>query len=109
MNVRRTDEFVADIERQFEWYALNADWEVADRYLHAVEATCLLLAKHPLLGPRGGFAHPRLAAWRFFVLLRPFHKHILFYEVVGDDVILRRAMHGSRDLPTLLTEPPEPR
>jgi hypothetical protein len=35
MNVRKTDDFIADIERQFEWYAVNAGWEVANRYLAA--------------------------------------------------------------------------
>jgi plasmid stabilization system protein ParE len=45
------------VERQFEWYALNAGWEIADRYLDAVEATCRLLGQHPLLGPRGSFRH----------------------------------------------------
>jgi len=45
MNVRKTDDFIADIERQFEWYAVNAGWEVADRYLVAVEATCRLLGQ----------------------------------------------------------------
>jgi len=55
MNVRKADEFIADIERQFEWYAANAGWELAERYLSAVEATCRLLGQHPLLGPRGGF------------------------------------------------------
>ena len=59
MSVRKSDDFVADIEQQFEWYVLNADWDVADRYLAAVEATCQLLGQHPRLGPRGGFTHPR--------------------------------------------------
>jgi plasmid stabilization system protein ParE len=43
MSVRKTDEFIADVERQFEWYALNANWEIAERYLDAVEATIQLL------------------------------------------------------------------
>lgn len=33
MNVRKTDDFIADVERQFEWYVANAGSEVADRYL----------------------------------------------------------------------------
>jgi hypothetical protein len=32
MNVRRTDTFIADVERQYEWYAAKAGLEVADRY-----------------------------------------------------------------------------
>ena len=31
MNVRKTDDFIADIERQFDWYVVNAGWHVADR------------------------------------------------------------------------------
>jgi hypothetical protein len=36
MNVRKADEFIADVERQFRWYLANAGGEVADRYLDAV-------------------------------------------------------------------------
>jgi toxin ParE1/3/4 len=79
---------------------------VADRYVIAVQATCRLLEQHPQLGPGGGFKHPRLRGWRFFVVFHPFNKHVLFYETVGDDVIMRRAMHGHRDLPRRLLEPP---
>jgi plasmid stabilization system protein ParE len=107
MNVRKSDDFISDVERQFEWYAVNANWDIAERYLAAVEATCQLLGQHPLLGPLAGFAHPRLRDWRFIVVFRPFQKHILFYETNGGDVLLRRAMHGHRDLPHRLTEPPE--
>jgi len=107
MNVRKSDDFILDVERQFERYALNAGWDVADRYLDAVEATCVLIGQHPQLGPRGGFADPRLRDWRFFVVFRPFQKHLLFYEVTGEDVIMRRAMHGHRDLPRRLVETPE--
>ena len=106
MNVRKTDDFIADVERQFEWYVVNAGWDVAERYLDAVEATGRLLGQHPHLGPRGGFAHPLLREWRFFLVSRPFNKHILFYEVSAEEVVLRRAMHGHRDLPRQLLEPP---
>ena len=106
MSVRKSDDFIEDLERQFEWYVLNAGWEVAARYLAAVEATCDLPGEHPLLGPRGGFTHPRLQDGRFFVVFRPFNKHVLFYEVVGGEAVMRRAMHGRRDLPRRLLDPP---
>ena len=79
---------------------------MAEHYAAAVEATARLLEQHPQLGPRGGFTHPRLQDWRFFVISRPFKKHVLFYEVVGDNVVLRRALHGHRDFPRRLLEPP---
>jgi plasmid stabilization system protein ParE len=47
MNVRKSDEFIADVERQFEWYDVHAGSEIAERYLAAVEATCQLLGHHP--------------------------------------------------------------
>jgi toxin ParE1/3/4 len=105
MNVRKTDFFLADIELQYEWYATNAGWEVADRYLAAVEATCRLISLQPHLGPLGRFSHAKLKSWRFFLVLRPFGKHILFYEILDKEVVLRRAMHGHRDLPRRLLEP----
>jgi plasmid stabilization system protein ParE len=106
MSARKSEDFISDVEHQFEWYAVNAGWEVAGHYLDAVEAACTLLGQHPQLGPRAGFSHPRLREWRFMVVFRPFQKHVLFYEVVGDDVLMRRAMHGHRDLPRRLLEPP---
>jgi plasmid stabilization system protein ParE len=105
MSIRKTDDFLSEVERQFEWYVLHANWEIADHYLDAVEATTKLLERHQQLGPQGGFTHPRLLDWRFFVVFRPFHKHILFYEIADNDVIMRRAMHGHRDLPRRLLEP----
>ena len=107
MSARKSDDFISDVERQFEWYVVNAGWDVAERYLAAVEAACQLLARHPRLGPVAGFSHPRLRDWRFIVVFRPFQKHILFYEIAGEDVVLRRALHGQRDLPRRLMEPPE--
>jgi plasmid stabilization system protein ParE len=106
MNVRKTDDFIADVERHYAWYFSNASIEVAERYLSAVEAACTLLAAHPLIGAPLHITHSRLASWRFFVTLRPFQRHILFYEMVGADLVLRRAMHGHRDLPTRLLDPP---
>jgi plasmid stabilization system protein ParE len=108
VSVLKSGDFIADVERQFAWYVVNAGWEIAERYLTAIETTARLLEQHPHLGPRAGFTHPRLRDWRFFVVFRPFKKHVLFYEAVANDVVLRRAMHGHRDLPRRLLEPPAP-
>jgi plasmid stabilization system protein ParE len=105
MSVRKTDAFIADVERQYHWYVVEAGLTIADHYLDTVQATCQLLGRQPLIGPRGGFSHPKLRGWRFFLTLRPFQRHILFYEVIAGDVVMRRAMHGHRDLPRRLLEP----
>lgn len=72
MSARKSGDFIADIEHQFEWYAANAGWEIAERYLDAVEAACRLLEQHPKLGPRAGLTHPKLRNWRFIVILGRF-------------------------------------
>ena len=43
---------------------------------------------------------------RSLVVARPFHKHIILFEVAARGVELRRAMHGHRDLPCRLREAP---
>jgi plasmid stabilization system protein ParE len=106
VNIARSPDFLDDVERQFEWYAVNANWEVAELYLVAVEAACRLVGQYPSLGPVGGFSHPRLRDWRFFVVFRPFQRHLLFYEVALERVIFRRALHGHRNLPKRLIESP---
>ena len=106
MTVHKTEDFIADVERQFQWYVSNAGWSVAEAYLNTVEESCRLLSKYPNLGPRGRFTHRRLRDWRFFVLFRPFRKHLLFYEIDGETVIMRRAIHGHRDMPKRLLQKP---
>ena len=34
MNVRKTDDFIADVERQYEWYVKKAGLEVMRRAMH---------------------------------------------------------------------------
>ena len=106
MNVRRADDFITDAELQFEWYAEHAGWEVADSYLAAVASTCALIGRQPLLGPIAALKHTRLAKWRFFVVIRPFHRHVIFYELSDDSVIVRRILHGHRYRQKRLLEPP---
>ena len=108
MNVRKSDDFIADAELQYQWYAERAGWEVADRYLAAIASTCALIERQPLLGPGAGLTHPRLAAWRFFVVVRPFRRHVLFDEIIDGEVIMRRVLHGHRNRPKRLLEPPGP-
>ena len=102
MSVHKSDDFISDVERQYEWYGTNANWEIADRYLDAIQLTYHLLDHHPLLGPRIGFSNQQLSNWRFIVVSRPFQKHIIFYETKAGIVTLRRAMHGHQNLPERL-------
>ncbi|MBN1462041.1 MAG: type II toxin-antitoxin system RelE/ParE family toxin [Armatimonadetes bacterium] len=58
MSLRRAETFIADVERQYEWYAMEAGWDVAERYLTAVEATCKLLGAYAFLGSTLDADHP---------------------------------------------------
>jgi plasmid stabilization system protein ParE len=40
------------------------------------------------------------------MLTKPFHAHIVFYRVGGDVIEIFRVMHGARDLPRRLQQPP---
>jgi plasmid stabilization system protein ParE len=53
MSVRKSDDLLADLEGQAQWYVANAGWEVADRFLDSVEATCRLLGCSPALAVVG--------------------------------------------------------
>jgi hypothetical protein len=49
MNLRKTEVFMADVERQFDWYRDKEAWDVAERYLRSVEASCTFLERHPFI------------------------------------------------------------
>ena len=40
MILQKSEDFLADVEHQFEWYVVKGGWDLAEHYLHAVEATC---------------------------------------------------------------------
>lgn len=95
-----------DIALQHRWYLENADPEVAERYLLAIDQTIQHLAAHPELGLRRHFKSMELAGIRSFQASRPFDKHLVFYQK-GEQLSIERIMHGSRDLPRRLLEDPE--
>ena len=96
-----------DMALQYGWYLENADMEVAERYLHAIDQTIQRLASYPDLGLRRHFQSPELAGIRSFQAVRPFDKHLIFYQA-GDQLSIERVMHGARDLPLQLLEDTEP-
>jgi toxin ParE1/3/4 len=94
-----------DMALQYGWYLENADAEIAERYLHAVDQTFHRLAINPALGLRRHFQSPELAGIRSFPAVRPFDKHLVVYQA-GDQLSIERVMHGARDLPQRLLELP---
>ncbi len=96
-----------DLARQYRWYLDNAGGEVAERYLAAFDASMAEVATHPALGKACRFRSPELAGMRWRSVAGTFSAHLFFYRIVDGEVSIERVMHGARDLPRRLMEPPE--
>lgn len=97
----------ADLTHQYRWYLDNAGAEVAERFLAAFDVTVARLAARPELGRRRKFRAPELEGIRSFPVSGRFGVHLVFYRIAGDVLSVERVMHGARDLPRRLLEPPE--
>ena len=105
-SLRRNPFFTSDVQKEFAWYWDEAGEEVAWRFEAAVEKTLLAIARQPGLGRERRFRHPALRGLRSFRVGLPFKRLLIFYRVEGDCVEAWRLMHGARDLPRRLAEPP---
>ena len=104
--LHRSDDFNADFDLQYRWYLREAGVEVAERYFAAVLFRLRELARQPNLGRERTFRHEELKGLRSFVLARPFQRHLLFYRITDEGLSAERILHGMRDLPRRLREPP---
>ena len=106
LRVVQTPESLADIVRQADYYARRENVALAKRFTEAIKATAQLLASHPWIGKETDYAHPKLVEIRLFLVRKPFDKHLIFYRVRGGELDIVRFIHGMRDLPRRLLEPP---
>ena len=105
--LHRAEDFNADFDLQYRWYLAHAGEEMAERFLAAVLATLNTLAARPDLGRRRKFHHPALREIRSFRVNRPFERILIFYRVTNETLEAWRLMHGARNLPRRLIEPPD--
>ena len=106
LRVVQTPESLADLALQADYYARKENIALARRYTDAVSATVRLLAAHPWIGKETDYPHPKLAGIRFFLVQKPFDKHLIFYRVCGNTLDIVRIFHGLRELPQRLLNPP---
>ncbi len=99
-------EALQDLDLQYEWYSSKVGEDVAERYLFAFDQTKLTLCRQPDLGRILHFRDRRLAKLRSKVVEGSFNQHLVFYRVEGDNLVIFRVLHGMRDLPRRLLEPP---
>jgi toxin ParE1/3/4 len=106
LRVQRSEWFVGDLEHYAAWYDREAGWEIAERYLKAVAATLARLAETPTLGHRTAFHALELGGLRCRHVEKPFQKHLIFYRCNETTLSAERSVHGARDLPRRLVQPP---
>jgi toxin ParE1/3/4 len=108
LSLARSERFDADFELQYRWYLEHAGEKVATRFLNAVQHTLHTLLEQPDLGRPRSFRHPALRDLRSARVRPPFHKLLIFYRTSPDNLQAWRLMHGARDLPRRLVQPPGP-
>ena len=107
LRVVYTDDFPADVAAQARWYFRQRDEALALDYARAVEATLEFLAEHPHLGTLCAYPEPQLAGLRFYLVEKPFNRHLIHYRISGEELVAFRVVPGARDLPRRLLDPPE--
>lgn len=106
LRLEQAEEFQTDFAVQARWYVREAGAEIGWRFEAAVHSTLELLCAQPDLGRKRHFRHPKLRGLLSLTVQRPFNRMIVFYRVDGEVLQAVRLMHGARDLPRRLVEPP---
>ena len=88
------------------WYFEEAGEKLAWRFFTTVDQTLLKLSRQPDLGRVRHFRNPSLRGLRSFRVEPPFHRLLIFYRHSATEVVAELLMHGARDLPRRVVEPP---
>ena len=93
--------------RQTEWYLSQAGAEVALAFGTKVDTTLERIGKFPESGIERKYPVPELIGLRFLPVEEPFGRFLVFYRVLADELSVERLIHGARDLPRRLLDPPD--
>jgi toxin ParE1/3/4 len=95
-----TDAAVSDILEQAAWYEEQSGLKLARRWEQAVTSVLLRIAATPAAGARCTFKAPELIGVRRVPVPR-FPKHLVFYRLQKQEMVILRIVHGARDLESL--------
>jgi len=104
--IQKAQDFTADFESVFGWYVDQAGVDLAWRFQLALDKTLMQLSIRPDLGRPRHFRHLKLRGLRSFQVEHPFEKLLIFYRANDEALDAVRLMHGARNLPRRLREPP---
>ena len=83
-----------------EWYEQQANSHLSTRWERSVYRSVYGLLRFPHSGPPCIFKSSELRAIRRIPVFE-FPKHLIFYRVEKDRLVILRVLHGARDLETL--------
>ncbi|HET8890282.1 MAG TPA: type II toxin-antitoxin system RelE/ParE family toxin [Candidatus Angelobacter sp.] len=95
-----TDAAVNDILEQAAWYQEQSGLKLARRWEQAVTSVLLRIVATPASGAPCTFKAADLKGVRRVPVPR-FPKHLVFYRVRSQELIVLRIVHGARDLESL--------
>ena len=98
--IHLSDAAVNDIIEQADWYQERADSRLGNRWENAVAQALLRIVKNPRSGAPCTFKASELRGVRR-ISVSGFPKHLIFYRVEKDTLLILRVIHGARDLESL--------
>jgi toxin ParE1/3/4 len=104
--LRLSDDFLADLNLQTDWYVRKAGVAKAEEFGDAVDNAIQRVARFPSVGIVWDRPEPELTGFRYLVLDRPFNRFLLFYRVTETSLEIERVIHGMRDLPRRFLDRP---
>ncbi len=91
---------VSDILDQSDWYRVQSGLKLARRWEQAVSNAIVRISRNPRIGANCSFKAAELRDVRR-TTIQKFPKHLLFYHVQDDQIVVLRVIHGARDLESL--------
>jgi len=102
LKLRFSELAVGDILEQADWYESQSGKKQARRWEDAVTATVLRIAGAPRAGALCHFKAESLQGTRR-VPVAKFPRHLVFYQIERQGILVLRVVHGARDLESLFS------
>lgn len=90
-----------DIQQQVEYYAHQSGLPLSERFVQAVQETLVYLTEFPGSGSLLQTRTERLRDIRCWPV-KHFPKHLIYYRVRGETLLVLRVLHGARQTLALL-------
>lgn len=98
----QSEDFLLDVEQQFDWYVHESKLDLADaielaqKFKIAILDTFEFLLRHPGAGRRRFPQFTDLQGTRSWRVNRPFDRFLIYYHVQADTLFIDRLIEGHR-------------